>query len=122
MADYLDESAVEDVRRSPVPRRGEQGLLPGQGADGYGHKISTDWEIRVGGKWHRVYVSQSSNIGSAYIRRDGRRLYAGSFEPSDWSKEWYQSYRERQGWPTSHPLRPAREEKSAAAARRGGRR
>lgn len=106
MAENLNERDVEGVRRSDATRG--SGKRPGQGPDGYGRKIATDWEVRVGGKWHRVYVVQFSNAGSAYVVRGGRDLYLGSFEPSSWDEEWYQSYRERQGWPTSHSIKVSR--------------
>jgi hypothetical protein len=42
---------------------------PGSGRDqmGYGRKIPTDYAIRLGSRWHRVYVCCFSNAGTAYI-------------------------------------------------------
>ncbi len=65
-----------EVKEVPVPRRGEFGYLPGQDADGYGKKISTDYMIRFrdgGKKWYRVYITQYSNAGTAWIEREGKQ-------------------------------------------------
>jgi hypothetical protein len=35
---------------------------------GYGRKIPTDYVIRLGPRWHRVYVCCFSNAGTAYIK------------------------------------------------------
>lgn len=42
---------------------------PGAGRDsiGYGRKIPTDYAIRLGSRWYRVYVCCFSNSGTAYI-------------------------------------------------------
>ena len=52
----------------PVPRRGMMQLAPGQGADGYGRKIATDYMVRFNGKgpWLRVYCCCYSNSGTLY--------------------------------------------------------
>jgi hypothetical protein len=39
----------------------------GRSQDGYGRKIPTDYAIRLGARWHRVYVCCFSNAGTAYI-------------------------------------------------------
>ena len=46
---------------------------PNAGRDsmGYGRKIPTDYAIRLGSRWYRVYVCQTSNAGTAYINVKG---------------------------------------------------
>ena len=39
----------------------------GRSRTGYGRKIPTDYAIRLGARWHRVYVCSFSNAGTAYI-------------------------------------------------------
>jgi hypothetical protein len=39
----------------------------GRCASGYGRRIPTDYAIRLGSRWHRVYVCCFSNAGTAYI-------------------------------------------------------
>ena len=53
---------------------GRGGWRPGQGADGYGRKISTDFVVRYGGRTRRVYVCQISNAGTAYVIDRGEWL------------------------------------------------
>lgn len=43
----------------------EQGLQ--YSASGYGNRIPTRYMVLFQGRWHRVYVCQYSNIGTAYI-------------------------------------------------------
>jgi hypothetical protein len=75
MLDYLEDThAVTGTRRTDPPRSG-------QTASGYGARIPTSLELRIGARWHRVYVIQYANAGSAYIRKGGRRL----FLREDWS-------------------------------------
>ena len=68
--------AVE-FKHAPVKRRGLLQLLPGQRADGYGSKISTDRTARIGGKgpWLRVYCVIHSNVGSLYVLKNGEKLF-----------------------------------------------
>lgn len=45
-------------------------------ASGYGRRIPTSYQVRVNGKWRRVYVCCYSNAGTAYIdgpKVDGKR-------------------------------------------------
>lgn len=56
------------------------GHRPGQGADGYGRKISTDYAVRYGGRTRRVYCCIFSNAGSLYVVDRGGRLYVGDFD------------------------------------------
>lgn len=39
----------------------------GRDQQGYGTKIPTDYAIRIGPRWYRVYVYCISNAGTAYI-------------------------------------------------------
>lgn len=43
----------------------------GRDSMGYGRKIPTDYAIRLGSRWYRVYVCQISNAGTAYINVKG---------------------------------------------------
>lgn len=56
-----------------------RGWRPGQRADGYGRKISTDYVVRYGGRTRRVYVCQFSNAGTAYVIDRGEWLLVGDF-------------------------------------------
>ncbi len=40
-------------------------------ATGYGARIPTQYMVRQGARWRRVYVAQFSNAGTAYIGRPG---------------------------------------------------
>lgn len=40
-------------------------------ATGYGARIPTQYMVRFGARWRRVYVAQFSNAGTAYIGRPG---------------------------------------------------
>jgi hypothetical protein len=40
----------------------------GRDRQGYGRKIPTDYAVRLGNRWHRVYVCCFSNAGTAYIQ------------------------------------------------------
>ena len=66
---------IQDWKLDPVPRRGMMQLLPGQGPDGYGRKISTDRKIKVDDRWYRVYAICFSNAASHYIIKGGKNLY-----------------------------------------------
>lgn len=73
---YLPVHEIESWRFTPVQRRGGiLQLLPGQGEDGYGDKISTDRMVRVESRWHRVYAICWSNAASHYIIKGGQKLY-----------------------------------------------
>ena len=37
-------------------------------ASGYGSRIPTNYMVRIGARWHRVYCAQYANVGSLYIR------------------------------------------------------
>lgn len=44
-------------------------------ANGYGSRIPTRYMLKLGKRWHRVYVVQWSNAGSAYVLERGARLF-----------------------------------------------
>jgi hypothetical protein len=66
----------------PVPRRGILQLAPGQGADGYGKKISTDYQAHLPNepRPYRVYAVCFSNSASHFIVRRGQTLFLASGE------------------------------------------
>ena len=45
---------------------------------GYGPKIPTRYMVRIGTRWHRVYMVQYGNSGSAYVRLEGSDYYLSS--------------------------------------------
>jgi hypothetical protein len=53
--------------RKNVERVGIMQLAPGQGPDGYGRQISTDYMAIVGNKKLRVYCCCFSNAGTCYV-------------------------------------------------------
>jgi hypothetical protein len=73
--DYLEDAGEYKIYRRPVQRRGILQLAPGQGDDGYGDKISTDYIVLFNGKKYRVYAICHSNVASHYILVDKQRLF-----------------------------------------------
>jgi len=70
---YLrDVAPAAEFFYAPCGYGGPHNPRPGQGADGYGRKISTDYVVRYGGRTRRVYVCQCSNAGTAYVVDGGR--------------------------------------------------
>lgn len=67
----VDGAAVE-VKESPLPWQA-QGLQ--QTASGYGKRLATEYMVRVGGRWRRVYCYCFSNAGTLFI---GRALKGGT--------------------------------------------
>lgn len=55
---YLTEST--DVREVAAPRSG-------QTQTGYGRKMPTEYQVRMNGRWRRVYCVNYGNSGSLYI-------------------------------------------------------
>ena len=49
--------------------------LPGQGLDGYGSKITTEYKIRYEGRMHRIYATCHSNVASEWIVKGGKKLF-----------------------------------------------
>lgn len=73
---YLcDTHADVTFKRKNVVRRGMLQLAPGQSADGYGRRISTDYMAFFGGKWHRIYCCCFSNAGSLYVEQGKQWLH-----------------------------------------------
>lgn len=74
---YLDPQQVEAKRQTRTPAN--------RSRSGYGSKLPTSWMLRLKGnhRWHRVYVIQYSNAGSAYILSKGKMLFLGSYDPGD---------------------------------------
>lgn len=78
---YADEVVgTYTLHRRPVPKRGMLQLSPGQGADGYGKKITTDICLKFRGekKERRVYCICFSNSGTCYVVVNGKPLYLKS--------------------------------------------
>ena len=75
---YLDPARVTGKRVTPVPFSGSHNGY------GYGSKIPTPYLLQLDGKrWHRVYVVNFSNAGSAYVCADKSKLYLGAYDPCD---------------------------------------
>jgi hypothetical protein len=75
---YADTLGSYKLYRRPVARRGGVlGLLPGQGVDGYGRKITTDLVLVFDGETRerRVYATCFSNAASHWITHNGRTLW-----------------------------------------------
>jgi hypothetical protein len=72
MVDYLQNSEIQSVRRKLLwwQARGISYT-----ATGYGRKIPTTVQIRIGNRWHRVYCVCYSNTGSCYVVRQGKPVY-----------------------------------------------
>ena len=66
---YVHELGSVEFRKTEVRRHGGMlRLLPGQGEDGYGLKITTEFECRVNdNKWRPIYLTLVSNIGSLWV-------------------------------------------------------
>lgn len=65
--EYLDPAEISERKQTEAPRNPY--------VMGYGSKIPTSHMVRVANRWHRVYVIQFSNSGTAYILRRGQPLY-----------------------------------------------
>lgn len=66
-------------------------FFPGQGADGYGRKISTDLMLQFKGekRKYRVYCVCFSNAGSHYIIRNKKSLYLGTVFQEEIKDKFY---------------------------------
>lgn len=64
---YTDPTLVTAIATDPTCR-------PNPYAQGYGAKIPTARRLRYERRWHRVYVMQQGNNGTAYILTAGQRL------------------------------------------------
>lgn len=54
----------------------------GQGADGYGTKIQSDYMVQMpdSKRWYRVYITQVSNAGSLWFVAGGIKYFILHFE------------------------------------------
>lgn len=68
---YLNETCPDFV---PELRPFKGSPYAGRDQHGYGRKIPTDYAIRLGKRWHRVYVCCFSNSGTAYINTKDHRF------------------------------------------------
>ena len=66
-----------ELTHSPVRTREPGGLLPGQGNDGYGEKITLPWIVEYAGQCRRVYCTQHGNAGTWWFTHNGRRMIVG---------------------------------------------
>ncbi len=66
--EYLDDGDIQSFR--------EDAVAPsyGRNVDGYGMKIPTGRWLKVRNRWRRVYVTQYSNAGTAWVVIDGKRM------------------------------------------------
>lgn len=67
---HLTAAMVADVRVTEAPRHNS--------VSGYGPKIPTRYMLRIANRWHRVYIVQYSNSGSAYVVYKGADYYLDS--------------------------------------------
>ena len=58
---YLERGEVSDVRITVAPIN--------RSVTGYGAKLPTQYMVRIGTRWHRVYCICYSNLGSLYVER-----------------------------------------------------
>ena len=74
--EYLDTKRVTRARWTPRPLD--------RSRTGYGSKLPTSLLLQLDGRrWHRVYVMQWSNAGTAYVLSAGKRLLLeSSYDPS----------------------------------------
>ena len=79
----LDVFPETTFRKTPVPRRGMMQLAPGQGQDGYGRKISSDYMAFFNNRWHRVYCCCISNSGSLYVPIKGKWHFIRDYDVPD---------------------------------------
>lgn len=70
MEEPLDRLPDEDIQSVDITR------VPFfRSASGYGSRIPTQYRIRVGNRWHRVYAICYSNAASHYVNRNGGRQF-----------------------------------------------
>lgn len=70
-----DHFGVIESKTEPPPSV-KAGRYPyGQGADGYGSKIATNYLVRLDrrGPWRRVYCTCFSNCGTVWVSAKGKR-------------------------------------------------
>jgi hypothetical protein len=64
---YLDMSTVKARRNKQPPHV--------RSSTGYGSKLPTATQLRIGSHWHRVYLVCWSNSGTHYVIKGRERLY-----------------------------------------------
>lgn len=66
---HLSDNLVSEVKITKAPFN--------RSISGYGSKVPTQYMVRhaTSKRWHRVYMIQYSNAGSAYIERHGNRYF-----------------------------------------------
>ena len=67
MVTYTNPDMVTDTRATVEPSYGRT-------VSGYGGKVPTRYMVQYAGRWHRVYVAQYGNAGTAYIVHGGEDL------------------------------------------------
>lgn len=85
-------NTVKETRINPVKRKririgkdpaaqnfasmfGVPTKLPGQDDEGYGAKITTDTQVRIGTRWYRVYATCWGNAASHWIMFQGSKTH-----------------------------------------------
>lgn len=63
---WLDNETVTAIRLTEAPFN--------RSVTGYGGKIPTRWMLRIGPRWHRIYVMRYANSGTAYVCKGGLNL------------------------------------------------
>lgn len=71
----VDYKYEQELLYRPVKTRGPWERRPGQGADGYGQKIATDWAIDYDGIERHIYCTQISNAGSCWFMAGGHKIF-----------------------------------------------
>ncbi len=69
------------VIKHPIKLVGDQ--RPGQNAEGYGDKITTDYMAVVKNKRYRVYAICWSNASSYYVIIENKKLFVSDFDVKD---------------------------------------
>ena len=77
MLEYVDH-LIEEWKRNPLWHHLHNLSYT---ASGYGKKIPTEYMVRIGPRWHRVYCIIFSNAGSVYIILKGNREFISTNSP-----------------------------------------
>lgn len=64
MTTWMDDSLITDVKITTAPFN--------RSVTGYGGKIPTRYMLQISKRWHRVYVMQYSNSGTAWVSYKGQ--------------------------------------------------
>lgn len=79
----MDEYPETTFVRSEVRRFGVLQITRGQGANGYGNKITTDYMAITGHTRRRVYAICHSNAASHYVIVRGEKMFIRDFDIPD---------------------------------------